>query len=168
MGPNNLWIRIFALLLLKLGFDEKFSILGIFKRIESFIEILSIERAWKIGCNFIKVMITLCTSYTRNEIFDYVCSLTPHFHRSSQRKNKVESTGGEIELTKLPTNIYWVDIFQSGSTKINYSRSRNIESCMWQISQKLVNLLVLISPWRKYFNYRKMIRFSAQLFGRPE
>ena len=37
--------------------------------------------------------------YTRNEIFDYVCSLTPHFHRSSRRKNKVESTGGEIELS---------------------------------------------------------------------
>ena len=29
-----------------------------------------------------------------------MCSLTPHFHRTSPRKNKVESTGGEIELTK--------------------------------------------------------------------
>ena len=28
-----------------------------------------------------------------------MCSLTPHFHRTSQRKNKVESTGGEIELS---------------------------------------------------------------------
>ena len=168
MGPKNLWIRIFALLLLKLRFAEIFFLLGIFERIQSFIEIHSIEGTWKINCNFIKVMITLCISLTRNEIFDYVCSLTPHFHRTSPRKNKVESTGGEIELTKLPTNIYWVDIFQSGSTKINYSRSRTIKSCMWQISQKLVNLLVLISPWRKYFNYRKMIRFSAQLFGRPE
>jgi hypothetical protein len=45
MGPKNLRLRIFALLLLKLRFDEIFFILGISDRIQSSIEIRSIEEA---------------------------------------------------------------------------------------------------------------------------